>query len=57
LNVHASKEDKIHDVKDSFHGELEPVFDKFPKISIEYVVRRLKSQSRQGRQFKTKNWE
>jgi hypothetical protein len=27
LNVHAPTEDKIDDVKDSFYGELERIFD------------------------------
>jgi hypothetical protein len=31
LNVHASTEDKIDVVKDSFYEQLERVFDKFPK--------------------------
>jgi hypothetical protein len=31
LNVHAPAEDKTEDVKDGFYGELERVFDKFPK--------------------------
>jgi hypothetical protein len=31
LNVHASTEDKIDDLKDSFCEELEYVFDTFPK--------------------------
>jgi hypothetical protein len=31
LNVHASTEDKIDDMKDSLYEELERVFDKFPK--------------------------
>jgi hypothetical protein len=31
LNVQASTEDKIDDMKDSFYEELECVFDKFPK--------------------------
>jgi hypothetical protein len=30
LNVHAPTEDKT-DVKDNFYGEMECVFDKFPK--------------------------
>jgi hypothetical protein len=30
LNVHAPREDKIDDVKDSLYEELERVFDKFP---------------------------
>jgi hypothetical protein len=29
LNVHASTEDKIDDIKDKFYEELEYVFDKF----------------------------
>jgi hypothetical protein len=29
LNVRAPKEDKIYDVKDSFHAELERMFDKY----------------------------
>jgi hypothetical protein len=31
LNVQAPTEDKIDYVKDSFYGELEHIFDKFPK--------------------------
>jgi hypothetical protein len=31
LNVHASTEDKIGDIKDWFYEELEHAFDKFPK--------------------------
>jgi hypothetical protein len=31
LNVHAPKEDKTDDVKDSFYEEVERVFDEFPK--------------------------
>jgi hypothetical protein len=34
-NVHAPKEDETDDVKDSFYGELEHVFDKFPKHHME----------------------
>jgi hypothetical protein len=34
LNVHARKEEKIDDVKDSFNGYLERVFDKFHKHMI-----------------------
>jgi hypothetical protein len=30
LNVHTPTEGKTDDVKDSFHEELEHVFDKFP---------------------------
>jgi exonuclease III len=31
LNIHATTEDKIDDIKDRFYEELEHVFDKFPK--------------------------
>jgi hypothetical protein len=31
LNVHAPTEDKTDDLKDSFNGELESVFDKYLK--------------------------
>jgi hypothetical protein len=31
LNVHAPPEDKSDDTNDSFYGELEHVFDQFPK--------------------------
>jgi exonuclease III len=31
LNVHAPTEDKTDDVKDSFYGELDRLFDEFPK--------------------------
>jgi hypothetical protein len=39
MNIHAPTEDKFDDVKDSFYGELERVFDKFPKYH-ENSVRR-----------------
>jgi hypothetical protein len=31
LNVHVPTEDKINDVGDSCYGELERIFNKFPK--------------------------
>jgi hypothetical protein len=31
LNVHAPSEEKSDDSKDSFHEELEQLFDHFPK--------------------------
>jgi hypothetical protein len=31
-NIHTSTEDKIVDMKERFYGELEHVFDKFPKF-------------------------
>jgi hypothetical protein len=38
LNVHAPTEDKTDDVKDSFHEELEHVFDKFPKCHMKILL-------------------
>jgi exonuclease III len=37
LNVHASTEDKIDDVKGSFYEELERVFDRFPKYHMKIL--------------------
>jgi hypothetical protein len=39
LNVHAPTEDKTHDVKDSFYGKLERLFDKFPKYHMKILLR------------------
>jgi hypothetical protein len=36
LNVHATTEDKVDDMKDSFYEELERVFHKFPKSGSGY---------------------
>jgi hypothetical protein len=41
LDIHASVEDKIDDVKDSFCEELEHVFDKFPKYHMKILLRDL----------------
>jgi hypothetical protein len=38
LNVHAPTEDKIDDIKDRFHEELEQVFDKFPKYHMKILL-------------------
>jgi hypothetical protein len=38
LNIHAPTEDKIDDMKDSFYGELERVFNKFPKYHTEIML-------------------
>jgi hypothetical protein len=38
LNVHAPTEDKIDDMKDSFYGELEHVFDKLPKYHMNILL-------------------
>jgi hypothetical protein len=51
LKVHAPKEDKIDDMKDSFYKELEQVFDKFPKYNVQNLVTFL-CQCSQGRHFK-----
>jgi hypothetical protein len=40
LNVHASNEEKSGDSKDSFCGELEQVFNNFPKYHIKNAVGR-----------------
>jgi exonuclease III len=37
LNVHAPREDKT-DVKNSFYGKLERVFDKFPKYHMKILL-------------------
>jgi hypothetical protein len=36
LNVHASTEDKIDDMKGSFYEELECIFGKFPKYHMKF---------------------
>jgi hypothetical protein len=38
LNVQATREDKIDDVKDSFYEELERVFDTFPKYRMKILL-------------------
>jgi hypothetical protein len=38
LNVHASTEDKIDDIKDRFYEEQEQAFDKFPKNHMEILL-------------------
>jgi hypothetical protein len=38
LNVHVPTEDKIDDVKDSFFGELETVFNNFPKYHMKILL-------------------
>jgi hypothetical protein len=38
-NVHAPTENKIDDMKDRFHEELEHVFDKFPKCHTHILLR------------------
>jgi hypothetical protein len=38
LNVHATTEDKTDEVKDSFYGELERVFDIFPKYHMKILL-------------------
>jgi hypothetical protein len=38
LNVHAPTEDKTDEVKDSFYGELERVFDRLPKYLTKILL-------------------
>jgi hydroxypyruvate isomerase len=38
LSVHAPKDDKTDDVKDSFYEELEHIFDKFPKYHMKILL-------------------
>jgi hypothetical protein len=38
LNVHAPREDKTDDVKDSFYEELKHMFDKFPKYHMKILL-------------------
>jgi hypothetical protein len=38
LNIHAPTKDKTVNVKDSFYGELERVFDKFPKYHMKILL-------------------
>jgi hypothetical protein len=38
LNVHAPKEDKSDDAKDSLYEEFERVFDKFPKYHMKILL-------------------
>jgi exonuclease III len=39
LNVHAPPEDKDDDIKGSFYGELEQVYDQFPRYHIKILMR------------------
>jgi hypothetical protein len=39
LNVHAAFEDKDDVIKDSFYGELEQVFDQFPRYHMKILLR------------------
>jgi hypothetical protein len=38
LNVHALNEDKDDDIKYSFYGELEQVFDQFPRYHMKILM-------------------
>ena len=38
LNVHAPSEEKSDSSKDSFHKELEQVFDHFPKYNMKILL-------------------
>jgi hypothetical protein len=39
LNIHAPTENKIDDMKGSFYGELQRVFDKFLKYHMKMLLR------------------
>jgi hypothetical protein len=36
--MHASTEDKVDDIKDSFYEELEQVFDQFPRYHMKILL-------------------
>jgi hypothetical protein len=38
MNIRAPTEDRIDDVKDSFHEKLECVFDKLPKYHMKILL-------------------
>jgi len=38
VNVHAPREEKSDEAKDSFYEELEQVFDQFPKYHIKMLL-------------------
>jgi inorganic pyrophosphatase len=38
LNVHASTEDQIDDMEERFYGELEHVFEKYPKYHVKILL-------------------
>jgi hypothetical protein len=38
LNVHAPREDKTNDVKDSFYEDLERIFDKFRRYHVKILL-------------------
>jgi hypothetical protein len=47
LNVHALSEDKSGGMKDSFYKELVCVFDRFPQVPHQNVIRRFQQKSRE----------
>jgi hydroxypyruvate isomerase len=53
LNVHASNEDKIDDMKDRFYEELEHVFDKFPKHHVKILLGEFNTEVGRGDIFKS----
>jgi hypothetical protein len=53
LNAHAQTEDESDDTEHSFCGELERVFDKFPKYRRENSVTRFQCKCREERYVHT----
>jgi exonuclease III len=51
LNVHAPTEDKDDDKRDSFYGELEQVFDQFPRYRMKFFLGDFNAKGREGRYF------
>jgi exonuclease III len=55
LNVHAPREDKTDDVKDSFYEKLERIFDKFPKYHKKILLGELNAKVGREDIFKPTN--
>jgi hypothetical protein len=51
LDVHASREDKIDDIKDRFYKELEHIFDKFPQYHMKILLGDLSAKVSRKRYF------
>jgi len=50
--VHAPSEEKRDESKDSFYGELEQVFDHFPKYHMKMLLRDFNAKVRRDNIFK-----
>jgi hypothetical protein len=57
LHIHAPTEDKTDDVKDSFHEEMEHMFDKFPKYHTKILLGDFNDNVGRENISKTDNWE